>query len=225
MSSWNNRDNVARNVLVVGASAGGIEAVIEILSYLPEDLEAVVGVVIHRSDHYKGTWANMLGRKSRLRVVEPTDGDIVAIRTAYIAPAGRHMRFKAGRIALDDGPKEHFTRPAVDALFVSAARQYGPRVAGVVLTGGGQDGTRGLISISEAGGLSLVQEPSEAEHPWRPESALACAHDSAALTLDRIGEALVVLARGGAFQTAGVDLGSMGVRSSHGGMVDAASRR
>jgi two-component system chemotaxis response regulator CheB len=98
-------------------------------------------------------------------------------------------------------------------------------VVGVVLTGGGHDGTRGLISISEAGGLSLVQKPSDAEHPWMPASALACVGASAALTLNRIGEALVVLARGGAFQSAGGEPDMMGACSSHGGMFDAASRR
>jgi two-component system chemotaxis response regulator CheB len=205
MGSWINRDKVARDVFVIGASAGGIEAVVELLSCLPDDLDAIVGIVIHRGDRSKANWAELLGRKSRLRVVEPMDGDILASGTAYVAPSGRHMRFEAGRIALDDGPKQHFTRPAVDSLFVSAAREYGPRVVGVVLTGGGHDGTKGLVAISEAGGLSLVQKPSEAEHPLMPASALAGDHVCAALTLQRIGEALVVFAQGGAFQSANGD--------------------
>jgi two-component system, chemotaxis family, protein-glutamate methylesterase/glutaminase len=203
MGGWLNRDKVARDVIVIGASAGGIGAVVEILSYLPEDLDAIVGIVVHRGDRSKSNWARMLGRKSRLRVVEPMDGDVLAPATAYIAPSDRHMRFESGRIALDDGPKQHFTRPAVDPLFISAAHAYGPRVIGVVLTGGGQDGTRGLISISEAGGLSIAQKPSEAEHPRMPASALANDHVKVALTLTQIGEALVVLARGGAFQRVG----------------------
>ena len=203
MDSWINRDKVTRDVIVIGASAGGIDAVVELLSYLSEDLDAIVGVVIHRGVFSKSNWARMLGRKSRLRVVEPMDGDRLEQGTAYVAPSDRHMKFEAGRIALDNGPKEHFTRPAVDTLFVSAARDYGPRVVGVVLTGGGDDGTRGLISISEAGGLSLVQKPSEAEHPRMPASALANDHVNAALTLTQIGEALVVLALGGAFQSPG----------------------
>jgi two-component system chemotaxis response regulator CheB len=88
----------------------------------------------------------------------------------------------------------------VDSLFISAARTFGPRVIGVVLTGGGHDGTRGLISISEAGGLSIVQTPSEAENPHMPASAPANDHVNAVLTLTQIGEALVTLARGHAFQ-------------------------
>jgi two-component system, chemotaxis family, protein-glutamate methylesterase/glutaminase len=201
MGGWINREKVARDVIVIGASAGGIAAVIQVLAYLPEDLDAIVGVVIHRGDLSKSSWAGVLGRKSRLRVLEPMDGDVLAIGTAYVAPSDRHMRFESGRISLDDGPKQHFTRPAVDSLFVSAARTYGPRVVGVVLTGGGQDGTKGLISISEAGGLSLVQKPSDADDPRMPASALANDHVRAALPLTQIGEALVALARGDAFQS------------------------
>ena len=203
MESWINRERVARDVIVIGASAGGIDAVVEILAYLPEDLNAIVGVVIHRGDRSRSDWSRMVGRKSRLRVAEPAEGDVMAIGTAYIAPSDRHMKFDAGRIALDGGPKEHFTRPAIDSLFISAAHAYGPRVVGVVLTGGGQDGTRGLISISEAGGLSLVQKPSEAAHSQMPVSALENDHVNAALALTQIGEALVVLTSGGAFQWAG----------------------
>jgi two-component system chemotaxis response regulator CheB len=210
MGSWINREKIARDVIVIGASAGGIEAVIQVLSYLPEDLDAMVGVVIHRGDLSKPSWAPMLGKKSRLRVVEPMDRDVLASGTAYVAPSGRHMKFESGRVALDDGPKEHFTRPAVDVLFSSVAREYGRRVVGVVLTGGGQDGTKGLISISEAGGLSLVQKPSEAQQSLMPASAVANDHVNATLTLAQIGEALVVLARGGAFQSGDLERGRPG---------------
>ena len=115
----------------------------------------------------------------------------------YIAPADRHMRFERDSIALDRGAKEHYTRPAVDPLFASAALAFGPRVVGVVLTGTGHDGTQGLVDIATAGGLSLVQKPSEAEHDSMPEYAIAHDHVRAALTLDEISDALVVLARGG----------------------------
>jgi len=106
--------------------------------------------------------------------------------------------FERDRIALSGGTKEHHTRPAVDPLFTSAALAYGPRVVGVVLTGGGHDGMRGLVEVTRAGGLSLVQKPSEAEHASMPEYAIAHDHVRAALTVDKIGDALVLLARGGA---------------------------
>jgi two-component system chemotaxis response regulator CheB len=114
----------------------------------------------------------------------------------YIAPADCHMTFEHDRIVLDGGPKEHRTRPAVDPLFSSVARAYGSRVVGVVLTGGGHDGMQGLLHITMAGGLSLVQKPSDAEHASMPEYAIAHDHVRAALTVDEIGDALVLLARG-----------------------------
>jgi two-component system chemotaxis response regulator CheB len=108
------------------------------------------------------------------------------------------MRFEHDTIVLDGGPKEHRTRPAVDPLFASAALSYGPRVVAVVLTGGGHDGMQGLLDVTTAGGLSLVQKPSEAEDATMPEYAIAHDHVRAALTVDEIGDALVLLARGGA---------------------------
>ncbi len=136
--------------------------------------------------------------KTKLRVVEPTDGDALTRGVVYIAPADCHMTFEHDSIALDGGAKEHRTRPAVDPLFTSAAIAYGRRVVGVVLTGGGHDGMQGLLDVTTAGGLSLVQKPSEAEHASMPEYAIAHDHVRAMLTVDEIGDALVLLARGGA---------------------------
>jgi two-component system, chemotaxis family, protein-glutamate methylesterase/glutaminase len=202
---WINTEEIARDVIVIGASTGGAEAVTDLLSSLPEDLEAIVGVVVHRTDLFNTNWAAAVGRNSRLRVLEPEDGDVVANGTAYLAPSGRHMRFQNDRIALDGGSKEHGRRPAIDPLFVSAADSYGDRVVGVVLTGGGHDGTIGLLAIAYAGGFSFVQKPSESAHPGTPESALAYEHVSAALTLDEIGDALQALAGGQAVQISDSD--------------------
>ncbi len=198
MSVSINPEKIARDVIVVGASAGGIRAVIELLSRLPEDLPAFIGVVIHRGAVSKSNWSTSLGMKTKLRVVEPTNGDALMRGVVYIAPADCHMRFEHDSIALDGGAKEHRTRPAVDPLFSSAAVAYGARVVGVVLTGGGHDGMLGLLAITTAGGLSLVQKPSEAEHASMPEYAIAHDHVRAALTVNEIGDALVLLARGGA---------------------------
>ena len=191
-----NPEKIARDVVVVGASAGGIRAVIEMLSRLPADLPAFVGVVIHRGADSTSSWADVLGMKTKLRVVEPTDGDPLTDGFVYIAPADYHMTFEHGSIALHRGAKEHYARPAVDPLFASAARDYGSRVVGVVLTGGGHDGMQGLLDVTTAGGLSLVQRPSEAEHVSMPEFAIAHDHVRAALTVHEIGDALGLLARG-----------------------------
>ena len=197
MSLSINPEKIARDVIVVGASAGGIRAVIEVLSRLPADLPAFIGVVIHRGAASTSNWSDTLGMKTKLRVVEPSDGDSLTRGVVYIAPADCHMTFKDDRIALDGGAKEHRTRPAVDRLFSSAASAYGPRVVGVVLTGGGHDGMKGLLDVTTAGGLSLVQKPSEAEHASMPEFAIAHDHVLAALTVDEIGDAILLLARGG----------------------------
>ena len=195
-----NPQKIARDVIVVGASAGGIHAVIELLSRLPADLPAFMGIVIHRGAASTSNWSATLGLKTALRVVEPRDGDSLTRGVVYIAPADCHMTFEHDRIALDGGAKEHHTRPAVDPLFTSAAAAYGPRVVGVVLTGGGHDGMQGLLDVTTAGGLSLVQKPSEAEHASMPEYAIAHDHVRAVLTINEIGDALVLLARGAAVQ-------------------------
>jgi two-component system chemotaxis response regulator CheB len=204
MSTTINSQEIVRDVVVIGASAGGYNAVIEILSRLPEDLPAFLGVVIHRGATSKSNWSHWLGSKTKLTVVEPTSGDLLARGVVYIAPDDCHMRFANDRVYLDHGAKEHFTRPAVDPLFVSAARAYGPRVVAVVLTGGGQDGMQGLLHVTSAGGLCLVQKPSEARCPSMPEYAIARAHVRAALTVDKIGDALALFALG---RAAGIDVG------------------
>jgi two-component system, chemotaxis family, protein-glutamate methylesterase/glutaminase len=191
-----NPHRIVRDVVVVGASAGGIQAVIELLARLPADLPAFIGIVIHRGASSWADWSGLLGSKARIRVVEPADGDLLTRGTVYIAPADCHMRFEDGRVALDDGAKEHHTRPAVDPLFRSAALAYGNRVVAIVLTGGGHDGMLGLLAVEAAGGLALVQEPAEAKRSSMP--AYAIAHDDvvAALTVDALGDALLPLARG-----------------------------
>jgi len=196
MSASLNAEKRVRDVFVIGASAGGIRAVIEVLSHLPVDLPAFVGVVIHRGAASTSDWSHTLGSKSEVRVVEPKSGDALVNGVVYIAPADCHMTFRDGQIRLDGGAKEHHTRPAVDPLFISAAQEYGPRVVGMVLTGGGHDGMEGLISVTAAGGISIVQKPSEAEHASMPEYAIAFDHVRALLSVDEIGDMIARLSRG-----------------------------
>jgi two-component system chemotaxis response regulator CheB len=175
-----------------------VRDVIELLSRLPADLPAFIGVVIHRGAASMSNWSASLGMKAKLRVVEPANGDSLTRGVVYIAPADCHMTFEHDSIALARGAKEHRTRPAVDPLFASAALAYGPRAVAVVLTGGGHDGMQGLKDVTAAGGLSLVQKPSEAENASMPEYAIAHDHVRAALTIDEMGDALVLLAQGDA---------------------------
>jgi len=191
-----NTEKRARDVIVIGASAGGIQAVGEILPRLPATLPAIVGVVIHRGSRSAVSWATLFERKTNLRVIEPADGDRLVHGVVYVAPSDRHMIFDGEAVHLNRGPKEHHTRPAVDPLFTSAALALGPRVVGVVLTGGGQDGMRGVLAIRAARGISLVQKPSEAEYASMPQHAIIGDQVDAVLSLEEISEALVLLARG-----------------------------
>jgi two-component system chemotaxis response regulator CheB len=183
-------------MVTVGASAGGIEATRALLSKLPADLPAAVAVVIHRSPFHSSDLGVFFARRAAIAIAEADQGDLVEPGRVYIAPADVHMRLQAGRIILDRGPKIHFTRPAVDPLFESAAATYGARVVGVVLTGGGHDGVSGLLAIKAAGGLCLTQDPDDAIHPWMPRSAIRFDHVDGVLPLDRIAETLVALAAG-----------------------------
>lgn len=198
MTVWINSEKITRDVIVVGASAGGFRAVIELLSRLPAALPAFIGVVIHRGAASSSNWSATLGKMTELTVVEPTHGDMLKRGVVYIAPGDCHMTFESGHISLDGEPKQHHTRPAVDPLFSSAALAYGRRVVGVVLSGGGHDGMLGLLDVTNAGGLSLAQKLSEAEHTSMPAFAIAHDHVLAALTVDELGDALLLLVRGDA---------------------------
>ena len=167
-----------------------------LLSKLTPNLPAIVGIVIHRGALSQANWAVTLGRYANLPVVEPAHLQKLTHGIVYIAPSDMHMTFGLDRALLDQSTKQHFTRPAVDPLFSSAARAYGKRVVGVVLTGGGHDGAQGLLDITAAGGISLVQKPAEAEVTSMPEHALIHDHVHAALTLHALAEVLPRLALG-----------------------------
>lgn len=205
--------NIVRDVFVIGASAGGRRAVIEILSRLPKDLRALIGVVIHRGATSNSNWSYSIGNQTKLTVMEPKSGDLLVHGVVYIAPNDCHMRFVDGHVLLDRGAKEHFTRPAIDPLFVSVAHNYGSRVVAVVLTGGGHDGAQGLLHVTSAGGLCLAQKPSDAEHSSMPEYAIAHAPVRAALTADKIADVLALLAGGSAVAIADEDIPRRRVRA------------
>ena len=200
-----NAEKVRRDIVVVGASAGGVETLRALFARLPADLEASVAVVLHRSRMHESRLAEVLGRGSALPVQDARQGVLPTPGTIYLAPRDRHLLFEAGRLCLSGGPREHHTRPAADPLFVSAARAFGPRVVGVVLTGTGADGVRGLIAIKEAGGLSLVQDLQESPYATMPLNAIRRDHVDAALSIDHLAAALPALAEG---QTVDTEAGS-----------------
>jgi two-component system chemotaxis response regulator CheB len=129
-------------------------------------------------------------------VREPGANESFTAGTIYLAPRDHHMLVKDKQIELNRGPKEHFTRPAVDPLFASVAEQYGRRVVGVLLTGAGDDGVAGLMAIKHHGGLAVVQEPREAKIPMMPMNALRYDHVDLILPLSKISAMLVNLVQG-----------------------------
>ena len=191
-----NQERIPRDVVTIGASAGGVEAVRQLLSQLPADLPAALAIVIHRSPVFESRLAFVLSRRAKMEVVEPVDGDPFVHKRVYTAPRDQHLLVEDGVVRLSRGPKEHRTRPAIDPLFRSAAQAFGPRVVGVLLTGFGDDGVPGFIDIKKAGGLTLVQDPREAQHPTMPRTAIAEDDVDAVLRIDELAKAIVALAAG-----------------------------
>jgi two-component system chemotaxis response regulator CheB len=179
----------------MGASAGGIEVLLRILSELPPGLPAKVGLVLHRAP-FASELVEVLGKRSALSILEPSHDAALRGGVIYLAPPDHHLEFLRHRVAVRRGPKEHSTRPAVDPLFRSAAENFGERVVGVLLSGGGEDGVNGLMVIKENGGISLVQEPGDAIMPFMPINAIRYDHVDCALPAKSIAAALVTLLRG-----------------------------
>ncbi len=188
---------IKRDVIVIGASKGGIEAVHSLVRSLPADLEAAVAVVVHTHPTSPRLLADIIGRDAALRTVYGTQGVKLERGHVYIAPPDLHLTVTAlETFHLDHGPKLDFHRPAADALFQSAASVFGPRVIGVVLTGGEGDGTEGLKAIHAAGGVGIVQDPREAVAPSMPRHAITGDHPSFVVKLADMAELLVRLVQG-----------------------------
>ena len=190
-----NADRIKRDVIVVGASAGGVQTLMRLFSTFPSDMPAIIGVVLHRSTS-PGELAYVLGRNSALPVVEPGRNTSLKPGHIYLAPPDHHLLFEKNGLIVQRGPKEHATRPAVDPLFRSAASTYEQRAVGVLLTGCGEDGVSGLLHISNEGGITLAQDPDEAYMPYMPLNALRFDDVASTYPIDEMGPVLVALANG-----------------------------
>jgi two-component system chemotaxis response regulator CheB len=186
---------VKRDIVVIGASAGGVEALQRLCAGLPPDLDAAVFVTQHLSPAARSVLPALLARAGPLPAASPKDGEEIQPGRIYVAAPDQHMLLRSGRVLMRRGPYENRTRPAINALFRSAAIAYGARVIGVVLTGLLDDGTDGLIAIKAAGGLSIVQDPEEAEWPSMPSNALKRDHVDHVLSVRDIGGLLTRLVR------------------------------
>src|SRR4051794_8041823 len=161
-----------RDIIVIGASAGGIQALIELCRGLPEDLPAAVFVVVHTSPTSPGVLPAMLDRAGPFQAAHAEEGETIEHGRIYVAVPDAHLLLGPDRVHLTRGPKENGFRPAVDPLFRTAARWYGPRVIGVILSGGLDDGVEGLALIKKNGGIAIAQDPLEAAFPSMPEAAI-----------------------------------------------------
>jgi two-component system chemotaxis response regulator CheB len=170
----NNADDrtgfATRDIVTIGASAGGVKPLRDILKALPADFPASVFVVLHIGAESHLT--EILDRACALPVVSPDSGDTITRSRVYVAPPARHLLLHDGHVLLRRGPRENLSRPAIDPLFRSAACSYGSRVIGVILSGALNDGTAGLRAIKRCGGTAVVQLPSDAMVPHMPMSAL-----------------------------------------------------
>lgn len=160
------------DIVVFGASTGGVEALALLVQALPRDLPAAIFVVLHLSPEVPSHLPEILNRHSRLPARHPRDGEPIQLGHIYVAPPDRHLLLEGGVVRVVRGPRENRHRPAVDPLFRTAALAYGPRVIGVVLTGALDDGTAGLYAIKQRGGVAIVQDPRDAMIASMPESAL-----------------------------------------------------
>lgn len=176
--------------IVIGASSGGVSALLELAAGLPRDLQAVVGVVLHVGIQ-PSILPDLLSARGPLQAVHPEHGQALRPGTVYVAPPDRHMLFTADAVRLSRGPRENHARPAIDPLFRSTALHWRERAVGVVLTGDLDDGSAGLRAIKECGGTAVVQDPADATEPSMPASALTSVAVDHCLPLAGIAAALV----------------------------------
>jgi two-component system chemotaxis response regulator CheB len=182
------------DIFVIGASAGGVGALSKLVALLPASLPASIFVTLHIPEHSSNALPRILSHKGKLPALTPVDEERIERSRVYVAPPDRHMLIRRGFMRLVHGPRENGARPAIDPMFRTAARAYGKRVVGIVLSGVLNDGTAGLIAIKTRGGLAIVQDPDEAEYNGMPGSAIENADVDHVLPVSRIAEMLIKLA-------------------------------
>jgi two-component system chemotaxis response regulator CheB len=190
---------MAYDLVVVGASLGGLDAVSRLLDALPASVTLPIVIAQHRSASVEdGGLPQMWQRHTDRRVTEPDDKAAIAPQTVYVAPADYHLMVEApGLFSLSTEGPVHWARPSIDVLFETAAEAYGERVIGVILTGASADGSLGLRAIRQQGGCALVQEPASSECAVMPRAALAATAVNHVLPVDQLGRIIGVLAGGG----------------------------
>jgi two-component system, chemotaxis family, protein-glutamate methylesterase/glutaminase len=178
-------------VIAIGTSAGGQQALTSLLSYLPSNFPAAILIASHLSPILPSHLPRIVGRLSKLTTAAAVEGESVLEGRVYFAVPDRHLMLSGSHLRLTRGPRESHARPSIDVLFRSCAASLGARAIGVVLTGALDDGTAGLWAIKDAGGQAIVQSPAEAEYSSMPEHALRHVDVDAACRLSDMPEVLL----------------------------------
>lgn len=187
----------AFEAVVIGASAGGIAALLEILPGLPATAPLPIVVVVHMMQGRPSQLAEVFAQRMAMAVQEAQDKQPVAAGTLYFAPSGYHLSVESERcFSLSCEPPHNFSRPAIDFIMASAADVYGSALAGILLTGANHDGAAGLAAIGEAGGLTVVQDPDEAQVDVMPRAAIRLRAPDLILPLREIRALLALLETG-----------------------------
>ncbi|HEY4426223.1 MAG TPA: chemotaxis protein CheB [Pyrinomonadaceae bacterium] len=184
-----------RDTIVIGASAGGVQALSTLVTALPDDLPAAVFIALHVSPNIPSLLPAILSRESKLEVAHAVDGEPITHGRVYVAPPDQHLIIEDGYVRLVHGPKENLHRPSIDALFRSAARWAGPRLIGVVLTGALSDGKVGMRAVKQRHGVTIVQDPLEAPFPSMPMSVMQEIRVDYSVPLSEIAPLLNLLSR------------------------------
>jgi two-component system chemotaxis response regulator CheB len=185
-----------RDLVVVGASAGGVEVLSKVVRDLPPDLPAAVCIVLHISPGSPSMLAHILGRAGKLPCRPARDGEHLRDGVILVAPPDRHLVIEDSRARLTTGPRENGHRPAIDVLFRSAAAALDSRVVGVVLSGTRDDGSAGLAVIKAAGGATIVQDPRDATYAGMPASAIANVAVDAVVPAALVGSTIAAMVMG-----------------------------
>ncbi|MBW4470614.1 MAG: chemotaxis protein CheB [Stenomitos rutilans HA7619-LM2] len=181
------------DIVVIGASAGGLAAFETLVAQLPSDFPAAIFIVWHIAPDYPSLLPKILARFTPLAVAHAIDQEPIQPGRIYVAPPDRHLLVEPGRVRLSRGPKENRFRPAVDVLFRSAAWSYGARVIGVVLSGTLDDGAAGMYAIKERGGIAIVQDPLDALHSSMPKAAMQAVDADYCVSMSEMGALLEAL--------------------------------
>jgi two-component system chemotaxis response regulator CheB len=182
-----------RNIVVIGCSVGGVEALQAVVKGLPKDFAAAVFVVMHLAPQSTSVLPKILERAGPLPARHPIDGEQIRRGHIYVAPPDQHLLIERDRVRVTTGPKENRHRPAIDPLFRTAARWYGRQVIGVVLTGSLDDGTVGLLAVKKRGGVAIVEDPESAFCSDMPRNAMETVQVDYVEPLERIPGLLVEL--------------------------------